>query len=312
MQATITSYITEKDIEAQSSSSSSSNKDKTYVAYKIRCKLDDTEWDLSKRYSEFHHLQKQLLKVAGGSAQKALAKFPPKLVFGNLKESNIAKRKFNLQVWLDSVLTNEELYDIRDVHEFLETKKHVSNFSGKLANGSSSSGSTQTAKAVRANSIPVSSGIRQELVKALFDYKKNDDSEIGFDQGDVLLVVQKDNSGWWYGRIHSKANGSPATSSTPTDMNELNGFFPSNYVTPLETSSDESAKPIVRKKVRYDYQADPASLKTTHKELSIKTGEIVILIESGPENNGWCFVQKENKPQEEGWIPEDYLDKNNL
>lgn len=325
MQATITTYVHEKDSEAKE------NNNKTFVAYKIRCKLDGIDWELSKRYSEFHNLQKSLSKSASPTAQKSLAKFPPKLVFGNLNDAKILKRKFNLQVWLDSILTNDELYESQEVHSFLETKKHVPSFtmttnvksssihtssSGSSSNSGSHGGtskSSSTSNSVTSTSShgsTSSNSSSQELVKALFTYKKNDDSEIGFEQGDVLLVLQKDESGWWYGRVHTRANGDKVVlQSQQSDMNELNGFFPSNYVTQIETSLIAPPKKTIKRKVKFDYQADPASFKTSHRELSIKAGEIVVIIESGPDNNGWCFVHKEGRSTEEGWIPEDYLDK---
>ena len=68
----------------------------------------------------------------------------------------------------------------------------------------------------------------------------------------------------------------------------------------------------------YDYEADPSSLNTSMKELSVKVDEVVIVLESGPQNNGWCYVMREERTsssgggsvgtRSEGWVPEDYLE----
>jgi DNA repair exonuclease SbcCD ATPase subunit len=50
--------------------------------------------------------------------------------------------------------------------------------------------------------------------RALFDYEATNETELGFKAGDILLVSEQDESGWWYAELNGKQ-----------------GFVPSNYLT---------------------------------------------------------------------------------
>uniref|UniRef100_A0A914CMP1 SH3 domain-containing protein n=1 Tax=Acrobeloides nanus TaxID=290746 RepID=A0A914CMP1_9BILA len=50
-------------------------------------------------------------------------------------------------------------------------------------------------------------------VRALYEYEAHDTDELSFDEGQIVELVKKDESGWWQGRIGSRT-----------------GLFPSNYV----------------------------------------------------------------------------------
>jgi hypothetical protein len=51
------------------------------------------------------------------------------------------------------------------------------------------------------------------MVKALFDFKPQEDNELEFKKGDLIEVVEKDDANWWRGRL-----------------DEREGLFPANYV----------------------------------------------------------------------------------
>lgn len=50
-------------------------------------------------------------------------------------------------------------------------------------------------------------------VKALFDFKPQEDGELEFKRGDIIEVVERDDPNWWRGKVGSRE-----------------GLFPSNYV----------------------------------------------------------------------------------
>lgn len=56
------------------------------------------------------------------------------------------------------------------------------------------------------------------LMKADYDFAARSKREMSFKKGDVITVLEKDDSGWWRGKL---ANGTT-------------GLFPSNYTTTLE------------------------------------------------------------------------------
>mmetsp|Transcript_18393 Transcript_18393/g.26726 ORF Transcript_18393/g.26726 Transcript_18393/m.26726 type:complete len:107 (-) Transcript_18393:128-448(-) len=53
---------------------------------------------------------------------------------------------------------------------------------------------------------------------ALYDYQAADDTELSFVQGEVIVILKKDDSGWWLGQRESAGQGSKS------------GLLPSNYV----------------------------------------------------------------------------------
>uniref|UniRef100_A0A3Q3F0V7 Osteoclast-stimulating factor 1 n=1 Tax=Labrus bergylta TaxID=56723 RepID=A0A3Q3F0V7_9LABR len=53
----------------------------------------------------------------------------------------------------------------------------------------------------------------QSLVKARFNFKQNNEDELSFNKGDLILVSRQEDGGWWEGSLNGKT-----------------GWFPSNYV----------------------------------------------------------------------------------
>lgn len=51
------------------------------------------------------------------------------------------------------------------------------------------------------------------MVKARFNFKQNNEDELSFGKGDLILVMRQEEGGWWEGTLNGKT-----------------GWFPSNYV----------------------------------------------------------------------------------
>lgn len=49
---------------------------------------------------------------------------------------------------------------------------------------------------------------------ALYDYEATNDTELSFGEGDILVITERDESGWWF-----------------AELNGASGFIPNNYVT---------------------------------------------------------------------------------
>ncbi|XP_061644221.1 rho guanine nucleotide exchange factor 6 isoform X3 [Phyllopteryx taeniolatus] len=58
-----------------------------------------------------------------------------------------------------------------------------------------------------------SSSSGQLMVKARFNFKQNNEDELSFVKGDVIVVMRQEEGGWWEGNLNGKT-----------------GWFPSNYV----------------------------------------------------------------------------------
>ncbi|TMS17515.1 Rho guanine nucleotide exchange factor 6 [Larimichthys crocea] len=52
-----------------------------------------------------------------------------------------------------------------------------------------------------------------QMVKARFNFKQNNEDELSFNKGDMILVTRQEEGGWWEGTLNGKT-----------------GWFPSNYV----------------------------------------------------------------------------------
>jgi len=57
-------------------------------------------------------------------------------------------------------------------------------------------------------------------VRAIFDYKTEEEDELGFQEGTLIRLLHQDASGWWTGELDGKI-----------------GLFPGNYV---EITFDET------------------------------------------------------------------------
>lgn len=127
-------------------------------------------------------------------------------------------------------------------------------------------------------------GLRQQ-VRALYNYDATEDSELSFKANERLVVLQKDDSGWWQGELNGRV-----------------GMFPSNFVevvdpnAPTKEVASEQKELGGQCKVLYDYKADSDS------ELTIKEGE-VLTVES--EDEGWFFGF--NSKGESGRFPSNYV-----
>lgn len=148
-------------------------------------------------------------------------------------------------------------------------------------------GSSGGAGAVSAgNSSPAAT---RTIVRALYNYDATEDNELSFKANERIVVINKDDSGWWHGELNGQV-----------------GIFPSNFVesgdsaAPASASSSAAAsndaKPPSQCKVLYDYNADSDS------ELTIKEGDVLV-IES--EDEGWFFGS--NQKGDRGRFPSNYV-----
>lgn len=74
----------------------------------------------------------------------------------------------------------------------------------------------------------------QQMVKARYNFKQNNEDELSFSKGDVILVTRQEEGGWWEGTLNGKT-----------------GWFPSNYVREIKPCGEYfgSLKMPLQKKV---------------------------------------------------------------
>ncbi|XP_053735488.1 rho guanine nucleotide exchange factor 6 isoform X1 [Synchiropus splendidus] len=88
---------------------------------------------------------------------------------------------------------------------------------------SSHTASLKSKGSLRRQSKPVemaeNGGGGQAMVKARFNFKQNNEDELSFSKGDLILVTRQEEGGWWEGTLNGRT-----------------GWFPSNYVREVKAS----------------------------------------------------------------------------
>eukprot|EP01126_Amoeba_proteus_P053435 TRINITY_DN6510_c0_g1_i23.p1 TRINITY_DN6510_c0_g1~~TRINITY_DN6510_c0_g1_i23.p1 ORF type:complete len:316 (-),score=94.21 TRINITY_DN6510_c0_g1_i23:301-1188(-) len=137
-------------------------------------------------------------------------------------------------------------------------------------------------------SSPATTGGELEKVVALYDYTADEEGELTFKEGDIILILSKDPSGWWRGR---------------TEGGE--GDFPSNYVGAVGSTNpndgaddnDDVVTTIEANYVAlYDYVAEEEG------ELTILKDQLLYVF---TERGGWFFGR--NHVGETGLFPSNYV-----
>eukprot|EP01091_Cochliopodium_minus_P019094 TRINITY_DN7919_c0_g1_i1.p1 TRINITY_DN7919_c0_g1~~TRINITY_DN7919_c0_g1_i1.p1 ORF type:complete len:466 (-),score=183.44 TRINITY_DN7919_c0_g1_i1:104-1501(-) len=117
-------------------------------------------------------------------------------------------------------------------------------------------------------------------VRALFDYDSQNEHELSFRQGDIINIIEKDNSGWWNGELNGKIGIFPAAEW----VEEIFGDQPTGI----------SGKKC---KVVYSYDAQDQD------EISISEGEILTI---SSEDSGWYMGT--NSSNNYGRFPSTYVE----
>lgn len=66
-------------------------------------------------------------------------------------------------------------------------------------------------------------GAGQLMVKARFNFKQNNEDELSFSKGEMILVTRQEEGGWWEGSLNGRT-----------------GWFPSNYVREVKPCGESS------------------------------------------------------------------------
>ncbi|XP_036265191.1 neutrophil cytosol factor 1 isoform X1 [Pipistrellus kuhlii] len=122
-----------------------------------------------------------------------------------------------------------------------------------------------------------------QTYRAIADYEKNSGTEMALAMGDVVEVVEKGESGWWFCQMKTKR-----------------GWVPASFLEPLD-SPDEPEDP------EPNYEGEPyvtikAYTAALEDEISLQEGETIEVIHKLLD--GWWVVRKEDAT---GFFPAIYL-----
>jgi len=129
--------------------------------------------------------------------------------------------------------------------------------------------------------VPAPNNQPKQLV-TIYAYEATEENELSFAEGELIILLEKDDSGWWRGR---NAKGQE-------------GLFPSNFVDIVGEEGNSGSVEINKDfQALYDYEAEDET------ELTIKEGEILHVIS---ETDGWYFGT--NAQGQEGNFPSNFVE----
>jgi len=124
---------------------------------------------------------------------------------------------------------------------------------------------------------------------SLYSYDATEAGELTFAEGDIIVLLEENDSGWWRGRL---ANGAE-------------GLFPSNFVEEQgKPASQPSASGVneinAEFKSLYDYDAED------NTEISIKENDL-LFVET--EKDGWYYGYRKANPSQKGNFPSNFVER---
>uniref|UniRef100_A0AAX7V631 Intersectin-1 n=1 Tax=Astatotilapia calliptera TaxID=8154 RepID=A0AAX7V631_ASTCA len=141
------------------------------------------------------------------------------------------------------------------------------------------------------SSLTLSSCFHTEYV-AMYTYESNEQGDLSFQQGDIVVVTRKEGD-WWTGMVGGKT-----------------GVFPSNYVKPRDSTSESlgtagktgslGKKPEIAQVIA-PYNATGA------EQLTLAPGQLILIRKKNP--GGWWEgeLQARGKKRQIGWFPANYV-----
>ncbi|XP_029608557.1 SH3 and PX domain-containing protein 2A isoform X1 [Salmo trutta] len=274
---------------------------------------DSTSHVIYRRYSKFFDLQMQILDkfpVEGGQKdpKKRIIPFlPGKVLFRRSQVRDVAvKRLKHLDDYCRALMRlPNQISQSEEVLRFFETKAEDLN-PPKEDNG----GSTK-----RKSGLDGADPMLLEQYMVVANYEKQEPAEISLQAGELVDVIDKSESGWWFVSTAEEQGWVPAT--------YLNTH--SNTRDDLELGASKSGEVTKRRKARLKrldrrwtlggmvsrqqsreekYMTVQPYTSEGKDEIAFEKGVIVEVIEKNLE--GWWFIRYQDK---EGWAPASYLKK---
>lgn len=235
-----------------------------------------------RRYSKFFDLQMQMLDkfpMEGGQKdpkQRIIPFLPGKILFRRSHIRDVAvKRLIPIDEYCKALIQLPPyISQCDEVLQFFETRPEDLNPPKEEHVGKKKSGSDLTS---------VDPMVLEQYV-VVADYQKQESSEISLSVGQVVDIIEKNESGWWF-----------------VSTAEEQGWVPATCLEGQDGVQDEfSLQPEEEEKymVIYPYTA------RDQDEMNLERGAVVEVIQKNLE--GWWKIRYQGK---EGWAPASYLKK---
>ncbi|XP_044078426.1 SH3 and PX domain-containing protein 2B isoform X4 [Siniperca chuatsi] len=271
------------------------NPNKHYV-YIIKVSWSDGSTEIIyRRYSKFFDLQMELLDkfpVEGGQKdpkRRIIPFLPGKILFRRSHIRDVAMKRLRPINEYCRALIQLPVYisQCEEVRVFFETRPEDLNPPKEEPIGKKKSGIVERATTFlkRGDSTSADPLLLDQYV-AVTDYEKQESSEISLHVGQVVEVIEKNESGWWFVSSDDAQGWVPATCLEAQDD-------PDDFSLPGEEEEKYS--------VIYPYSA------RDEDEMDLERGMIVEVIQRNLE--GWWKIRYQGR---EGWAPASYLKKTDI
>ncbi|XP_022532342.2 SH3 and PX domain-containing protein 2B isoform X1 [Astyanax mexicanus] len=269
------------------------NPSKHYVYIIKVCWTDGSTEVIFRRYSKFFDLQMELLDkfpVEGGQKdpkRRIIPFLPGKILFRRSHIRDVAMKRLRPINEYCRALIQLPVYisQCEEVRVFFETRPEDLNPPLEEPIGKKKSGIVERASSFlkRGGDTTSADPLLLDQYVAVTDYEKQESSEISLHVGQVVEVIEKNESGWWFVSSEDAQGWVPATCLEAQDD-------PDDFSLPAE---EEEKYTVI-----YPYAA------RDQDEIDLERGMTVEVIQKNLE--GWWKIRYQGR---EGWAPASYLKK---
>ncbi|XP_070696938.1 SH3 and PX domain-containing protein 2A-like isoform X2 [Pempheris klunzingeri] len=259
------------------------NPSKHYV-YLINVTYSDSSSHvIYRRYSKFFDLQMRILDkfpIDGGQKdpKKRIIPFlPGKVLFRRSHIRDVAVRRLkHLDNYCKALLKlPSHISQSDEVLQFFETKLEDLNPPTEDCGGKRKSG------------LDASDPMLLEQYVVVASYEKQEPAEISLQAGEVVDVIEKSESGWWF-----------------VSTAEEQGWVPATYLNSHSGTRDDLELGASKAGEEEKYVTVQPYTSQGKDEIAFEKGVVVEVIQKNLE--GWWFIRYQDK---EGWAPASYLKK---
>ncbi|XP_034041649.1 SH3 and PX domain-containing protein 2A-like isoform X2 [Thalassophryne amazonica] len=246
---------------------------------------DSTSHVIYRRYSKFFDLQMQILDkfpIEGGQKdpKKRIIPFlPGKVLFRRSHIRDVAVRRLkHLDNYCKALMKlPSHISQSEEVLKFFETKADDLNPPTEDCGGSGK----------RKSGVDASDPMLLEQYVVVANYEKQEPAEISLQAGEVVDIIEKSESGWWF-----------------VSTAEEQGWVPATYLNAHSGTRDDLELGASKTGEEEKYVTVQTYSSQGRDEIAFEKGVTVEVIQKNLE--GWWFIRYQDK---EGWAPASYLKK---
>ncbi|XP_047458747.1 SH3 and PX domain-containing protein 2A isoform X2 [Mugil cephalus] len=246
---------------------------------------DSTSHVIYRRYSKFFDLQMRILDkfpIEGGQKdpKKRIIPFlPGKVLFRRSHIRDVAVRRLkHLDNYCKALMKlPSHISQSEEVLKFFETKSEDLNPPSEDCGGSGR----------RKSGLDASDPMLLEQYVVVASYEKQEPAEISLQAGEVVDVIEKSESGWWF-----------------VSTAEEQGWVPATYLNSHSGTRDDLELGASKAGEEEKYVTVQPYSSQGKDEIAFEKGVTVEVIQKNLE--GWWFIRYQDK---EGWAPASYLKK---